>query len=259
MIIMTNTDDRKALVRVISEFTEEEQSYLGPPSFAYRVGEFIIDRDSAISCEDEEEGEKLKDHLKELGLIEQQLDSLEISVPIEGMDGFSLRNLIFMLHSKQHLLNRVVGSNNFIVNEDIIKTLELSVPKTKEEFLELYKSEKIQGIAFDNEKVTFHFPLSDKPDKNRAYAEVVALMVAQAKKVKRVNPIEQKPENEKYYLRTWLVRLGLSGEAGKASRKALLDGLKGHTAFRTPADEEKHKARLLAKKECEKDSAEEEV
>ena len=30
--------------------------------------------------------------------------------------------------------------------------------------------------------------------------------------------------------------------------KRLLEGLKGHTAFRTPEDEEKHKARLLAKK-----------
>ena len=73
-------------------------------------------------------------------------------------------------------------------------------------------------------------------------------MVAQAREAKRVSAKEQKPENEKYYLRSWLLRLGLSGEGGKASRKALLAGLKGHTAFRTPADEEKHKARLLAEK-----------
>ena len=51
MIIKTNTDNRKALVKAISEFTGEEQSYLGLPSYASRVGEFIIDRDGGITCE----------------------------------------------------------------------------------------------------------------------------------------------------------------------------------------------------------------
>ena len=46
-------------------------------------------------------------------------------------------------------------------------------------------------------------------------------------------------ENEKYYLRIWLVQLGLAGTANKESRKALLVGLKGHTAFRTKEEAEK--------------------
>ncbi len=253
MIIKTNTDNRKALVKAISEFTGEEQSYLGPPTFAYKVGEFTIDRDGAVTCETEEAGEKLKEHLTELGYLESAIAELNISVPTDGMDINALRNLIFMLHSKQYLLNRVVGRTNFSVSEDLIKDLETNPPESKEAFLALSKTdgnkETIRGMSFDEEKVTFTFALSDNPDKNRAYAELAAFMVAQAKEVKRVSPKEQKPENEKYYLRVWLLRLGITGEGGKASRKALLKGLKGHTAFRTAADEEKHKARLLAKKE----------
>jgi hypothetical protein len=157
-----------------------------------------------------------------------------------------------MLRSKQYLLNRVVGCNNFAVSEGLIESLETSPPETKEAFIGLCKadSEKaIHGMTIDNEKATFTFPISENPYKNRAYAEVAAFMVARAKEAKRVSPKEQKPDNEKYYLRTWLIRLGLSGEGGKDSRKVLLAGLKGHTAFRTPVDEEKHKARLLMKKE----------
>lgn len=257
MIIKTNADNRKSLVKAISDFIGVEQRYLGPPTFAYKVGGFTIGRDSTIICETEKEGKKLKEHLTELGFVEQEIECLEISVPIEGMDGFSLRNLVFMLHSKQYLLNRAIGSTNFSISENLIESLETNPPESKEALITLCQTDGVlHGLNFEDEKVTFIFPISENPDKNRAFAEIAALMVAHAKEAKRVSPIEQKPENEKYYLRTWLVRLGLGGEGRKATRKALLAGLKGHTAFRTPADEEKHKARLLAKKVSRKGSEE---
>lgn len=99
--------------------------------------------------------------------------------------------------------------------------------------------------------MTFTFPASENIEKNRAYVELIAMMVAYAKKAKRVSPKAKEPENEKYYLRVWLVRLGLGGKESKESRKALLEGLKGHTAFRTPLDAEKHKDRILKRKEGE--------
>lgn len=257
MIIKTNAVNRKSLVKEISDFIGVEKSYLGPPTFAYKVGGFTIGCDNTIICEMEKEGEKLKEHLTELGYVEPEIERLEISVPIEGMNKFSLRNLVHMLHSKQYLLNRAVGSTNFSISENLIESLETNPPETKEALISLCQTDGVtHGLNFEDEKVTFIFPISENPDKNRAYAEIAALMVAHAKEAKRVSPIEQKPENEKYYLRTWLVRLGLGGEGGKASRKALLAGLKGHTAFRTPADEEKHKARLLAKKVSRKGSEE---
>ena len=76
--------------------------------------------------------------------------------------------------------------------------------------------------------------------------------VAFAKAAKRVNPEEAKPENEKYYFRIWLVRLGLGGEGGKATRRALLDRLKGNSAFRTPEDAAKFAADQKAKREARK-------
>lgn len=252
MIIKTKTDNRKELVKAVSQFAGEEQSYMGPPSFAYKVGGFTIDRDGVVTSESEEGCEELKTYLREQGYLEQERSDLEISVPIGDMDGDALRNLVFMLKAKQHLLNRVIGRMNFDISDELISALAKAERLDKDEFLALFEasggSGANKGIVFEGDKVTFTFVLSENGDKNRAYAEVAALMVAQAKEAKRVSPKEQKPENEKYYLRIWLVRLGLAGEAGKASRKALLGGLKGHTAFRTLADEEKHKARLLAKK-----------
>lgn len=252
MIINTIMDNRKELTSEISEFTGEEIKYLGPPTFAYKVGEFTVNRDSSISCENDEHGKRLKNHLTEKGYAEKEVEKLEISVPIMDMDGLGLRNLMFMLHSKQYLLNKAVGCETFSISDSLIDELVKTPPTDKEAFNRIFEAnggaEQNQGIAFNDDAVTFTFPYSDNPDKNRAYMEMSALMVARAKEAKRVDPKELKPENAKYYFRIWLIRIGLDGKAGKASRKALLENLKGHTAFRTPADEEKHKARLQAKK-----------
>lgn len=252
MIIRSHTDNRKALAKAVSEYTGEPLKYMGLPSFAFQTGLYTIDRDGAIISEAEDEYEKLKQYLIELGYLKPELETFEISVPIDEMDGVALRNLVYMLHSKQYLLNKVVGSTSFTVSDRLILSLTNTPPADKDEFLALFEAdggpEENHGIAFDSEKVTFTFALSDNPDKNKAYIEMAAFMVARAKESKRFNPSEQKPDNEKYYLRAWLLRLGLTGDGGKASRKALLQGLKGHTAFRTPADAEKHKAKLLAKK-----------
>ena len=247
MEIKTNASDRKALVKAIAEITGAEAKYDGPPKFTYTVDYFVIGRDNAITFDDSadsEEVEHLIEELSERGFIERtdEVEELEISVPIEGMNGDAFRNLLFMLHSKQYLLNRVTRRESFAVSDELIATLGNDPPNGYEAFCAALSADtgELKGIRFDEDKVTFTFPISDDPAKNRAYAELSAFMVARAKDAGRVTATEQKPENEKYYLRSWLLRLGLTGEGGKASRKALLAGLKGHTAFRTPVDAEKH-------------------
>ena len=60
--------------------------------------------------------------------------------------------------------------------------------------------------------------------------------------------MEREAQNEKFAMRTFLVRLRMNGGEFSAARKWLCRNLAGSSAFRTPAEEEKHKARLLAKK-----------
>ena len=75
------------------------------------------------------------------------------------------------------------------------------------------------------------------------HAELAACMAKTAKEAKRVSPKATIEENEKYYMRVWLVRIGLGGKDGKETRKVFLSRLKGHTAFRTEEDKEKWKER----------------
>ena len=251
MLIETTVDDRKKLVKAISDYTGEKVKYLGAPTFNYQIVIYTVDRDGKIITEEDISSEmEMRELLIAKGFIEADADTLEINVPIENLNGLNLKNLIFMLHSKQYLLNKVTGRKTFEISEELIQNLIEAEDIGKEDFLRMFQEsggrESNLGIKFSNSKVTFLVPKSDDPDKNRAYIELAAKMVARASEAVRVSPKELKPENEKYYLRVWLLQLGFKGIGGKASRQALLKGLKGHTAFRTPEEEQRAKERLRA-------------
>ena len=252
-MIKTKLENRKELTRVISEFTSEPVKYMGPPSFAYTVGNYMVDRDGTVAASTAEAETELKNHLRSLELLDEEPvenpNRMDIAVPANDLTGGMLRSLVFMVHSKQYLLNKVTGEETFIVPDALVDELIAKDELSKEDFMAaISRHEELKGLAFDGDNVVFNYPIAEDGAKNKAYAEVSAFIVSAVRHAKRVSQKEQKPENEKYYLRVWLLRLGLGGLGGKESRKALLQGLKGHTAFRTPEDAERHKERLAARK-----------
>jgi hypothetical protein len=74
-----------------------------------------------------------------------------------------------------------------------------------------------------------------------------------------VLPERQQPENEKYFMRNWLVRLGFGGKEAKGMRDVLLKHLKGHSAFRTDAEAQKHREKYAEIRSSHKESATAEV
>ena len=254
MTITTNAPSRKELVKAISAYLDTEAVYGGPPSFAYRVGDIIIDRNGVVSAEGDVDGTALRSMLVEKGYAEAELETLEIHVPTDGMDGNALRNLVFLTKSKQYLLNRVTRHEIFRVSDSTVLALTDEAVASTETFYAAISAdpEEIAGLSFGDGYATFGFPKDVDGAKNRAYAELAAFMVKAAGEATRVSWQERKPENEKYYFRCWLLRLGLTGQGGKESRKALLAGLNGHVAFKTKESEERHKAKQAAKREAER-------
>jgi hypothetical protein len=230
-----------------------------------------VDRDGNIICEDEEAMNTLGPFLLEQGYIEpdteapetealgtealgteapetnaEDTDSLDITIPITGMDGNQLRNLVYILCGYQYLLNRITRHERFHISEAVIESLAESTPFNSSDFIERMNSfiagGDLRGAAFSAEHVTLVFPLEkDKPEKTEAYMKLASVIVDAAKTAKRVDTTVRRPENEKYVLRSWLVRLGLGGKDFKAERNALIDGLKGYTAFRTVEEARKHR------------------
>lgn len=250
MLIRTTADNRKDVVNAISAFTGIKPVYMGPPSFAYQIGDITIKRDGNAETVENETGEKVKKMLIEKEMAESDEDLVEIKIPINDHTGLSLKNLVFMIHSKQYLINHALQRNVFQVNEKLIAALTEKELATREEFISLFQetggNDENLGFYFTDENIVFdRFPFDEDGEKIKVYTELTARMCLKALKQKRIRPKETKEENEKYYMRVWLVRLGFGGPEGKTVRKVLLQKLNGHTAFRT--EEEIVKAREKAK------------
>ena len=94
------------------------------------------------------------------------------------------------------------------------------------------------------------------PDEKKAFRDVAICIGEYAKIIKRALFKVAQEDNPKYAFRTWLLRLGMSGEEFKMTRKVLLARLSGSSAFRTYVDK-KHQAtsngQVMAKKEGDSD------
>ena len=278
MTIQTNLNDCKELARKLIPFNHNEKlHYAGAPTFAYEGQSFRILRSGDIECDDgkteaamigflQQEGillqpepaegtetevpqERLQQDetpgLEALPQTETEPDTMEIKVPLDGMDGAQLRNLVFMLHAQQYLLNRAAGHENIQVPDRLIEDLKEEPVTDRTSFFVVYQnySKEGKGFLITAETVTFYLVATGNAMKNRALIELTAFMVGAAKKAKRINPVTRKPENEKYYLRMWLLRIGMGTKASHESRMALLKGLNGWSAFRTEADAKAHAER----------------
>ena len=259
MRIETNAANRKDVVKAVSAILGQPSKYLGVPTCAYEVGNCTIDRSGAVETEDEKTAELVTAGLLEQGLIETpstEIEGTTVSLPVEGMTAEGLKNLIFLTHSKQYLINRAFAEEVFRIPAELVEALGSAEIPDAETFLQTFQShaEGCRGIGFQDGKITFTLPTADDPDMIKAFTHLTAAMVQQAKEQKRISPKETIEENEKYYMRIWLLRLGFGGKEGKEVRDLLMKKLKGHSAFRT----EENKQRWQEARRNEREAAKQE-
>ena len=256
MRIETNAANRKDVVKAVSGILGQPAKYMGVPTCAYEVGNCTIDRSGAVETGDEKTAEMVRAGLLEQGLIESpqtEVDVTTVSLPVEGMTVEGLKNLIYLIHSKQYLINRAFAEEVFRIPAALVEELGGAQVSDTEAFLQAFQNhaDGCKGISFPDGKVAFTLPAINDPDMIRAFTELTAAMAQQAKEQKRIKPNETIEENEKYYMRIWLLRLGFGGKEGKEVRNLLLKNLKGHSAFRT----EENKQRWQEARRNEKEAA----
>ena len=244
MRIETNAANRKDVVKAVSGILGQPAKYMGVPTCAYEVGNCTIDRSGAVETEDEKTAEMVRAGLLEQGLIDTpqtEIEETTVSIPVEGMTAEGFKNLIYLIHSKQYLINRAFAEEVFRIPAALVEALGGAGVSDTETFLQAFQShaDGCRGISFPDGKAAFTLPAINDPDMIRAFTELTAAMAQQARGQKRIKPNETIEVNEKYYMRIWLLRLGFGGAEGKEVRNLLLKNLKGHTAFRTDANKQK--------------------
>ena len=278
MTVTTNTTDRKVLVKALADKLGTTAKYMGPPTFGYQVGDYIVDRDGNIEGED---FEALRDFLQSIGCFPEEetepageqtepetetpdsgaQDQVSISVPADDLTPTQMKNLIFTLFTKQYLIGKMTGGDLLNIPDNLIARLMENTPETMEDFkalLDAAKEDGLTGFEFAEGKVTLTYAAhQDEPERNMLYAMLTARILKAAKEATRVFPERQEPENEKYFARAWLLRIGYNGADSKAERNLLLKHLKGHSAFPNDEAAEKHKTKYAEIRKEKRQAAQE--
>lgn len=284
MTISTNCTNRKDMVNKLAAMLGEDALYNGPPSFGYTVGNLTIDRDANIIAEDADL-EAIKQWLIENGYIEVEealaepeqdlIPEPEVDEPEtpeeqpddeksteeddseEGVTGLAigfpydlkpvsmLKNLVFILYSKQTLLNHSTGNDTLKIPDAAIEALKVQEFTTHEELISTLApfsdSGEMRGLNFKDGKVFITYGELPDADWYNTFLHLTQKMMEAAENAKRVFPDHQQPESEKYVMRSWLVRMGMGGVEWKTIRQILMKNLTGHSAFPTEAAAQKHR------------------
>lgn len=240
--------NRKEIIKAIENHTGIKPKYLGAPSFAYQIklAEEIFTIDTAGKIKNTQGVEIELEKLLSGAVLTQTHDSaeeavgFEVGIPIEGHTGVTVRNLINMIYSKQSLIKKAFEVEEDIVDSGFVESINKADLQSLEDFKTAvyeYGASGCLGIEFDfiGSTITFKFAKNlQQPEKLEAYTQFVSLLNKSAKEQKYALPKPTNTDNEKFTMRTWLIRLGFVGSEYKKSREILLKNLEGNGAFRKP-------------------------
>ena len=251
------TEDTEAETEVLDEQEPEDADTAEEKEPAEDESEEAAELDNTAEDEpgaEEPESEEQSEAEDQPG--EVPLD-LELAFPVSQHNGVTLRNLVNLLYSRGKLIGKATGGH-FHVEEGLVEKLkDDSCTFAIMNFINAvsdYETEHgaaLEGLKITTEKVTFTgFPTAPDHEHLTAFAQLAVLMNQQAISQKRIQAKDVNDENEKYALRTWLLRLGMNGPDFKETRKILMENLSGHAAFRTDEEAQKFLAREKAKRDA---------
>ena len=247
MTIETNITNRRELASALAQYMNTRAVYLGPPIFAYQIGDIHLSREGILSGDDldgifpflEMQGIITVQHK----LIQEPVGRTEQStrIPLEGYTPVNLRNLFSMLHSKQWLIRKACSMPALHIPESVVNSVPTDTLESAVQLLHNLKAAGVlTGIDITCAQITF---ATDARADFEAMQIFLQHVVQSAKAATRVFPVYHPQENEKYIMHGWLIRLGLTGTRHKALRKSLMSNLRGNCAFRTATDAQAHRAK----------------
>lgn len=249
------TEETEQMSEAELEALDEQESE--DASTAEAESEDALEPDNAAEDEPDAEGPESEEQSEAEDQPEEVPLDLKLAFPVSQHNGVTLRNLVNLLFSRGKLIGKATGGH-FHVEEGLVEKLkDDSCTFAIMNFINAvsdYETEHgaaLEGLKITTEKVTFTgFPTAPDHEHLTAFAQLAVLMNQQAISQKRIQAKDVNDENEKYALRTWLLRLGMNGPDFKETRKILMENLSGHAAFRTDEEAQKFLAREKAKRDA---------
>jgi len=207
MIVKFNVKgkERKKLVEAISVHLNIPFEYKGTPSFAYEIGEYVVDRVGTLEGPTNDElihALESKYHFEAERDEQAETYILSIEYPRDSFDEQTIENLEKLIQSKNTLIKQA-----------------LAIESTR--------------IELEDDRIRFPWFERDlTPDELKTYTKFIVALCETALKQKRVTAVEKQVENEKYAFRCFLLKLNFIGDEYKADRKLLMSKLSGDSSFK---------------------------
>ena len=223
MMIYYNAQDRKPLVKAISEFTGADAVYMRTPTYAYRIDYFTVTREGNLEFDDRSDSEEIEN------LIEFLAERGFVAESPERVTDETLDSAAETAHSETVGLTVEVPFDSAAV-ENLTKLIEAKGRRIR-------RALAVDSLPIEVTDSTVKFPWFSEcgADECKAYTHFVSALCELAANAKRVTAKEKETDNDKYAFRCFLLRLGFIGSEYKAERKILLRNLTGSSAFRLGA------------------------
>ena len=214
MTITYHSQNRKELVKAISEIIGIPAVYQFMPTCAYKIGEcYTVTKEGNLEISDsadKKETEHLIEELKKRGYdvtetAEPESTKLTVQMPADFLTEHTLGNLRQICENKAAL------------------------------FQAAFQTDSLDIISSD-EKVEFPWFTVEQDGDADAYCTFISMLCEFAKNQSRINRKPDTSDNSKYTMRCFLIRLGMVGAEFKAARKVILRHLSGNSAFRKVGD-----------------------
>lgn len=224
---LTGTE-RKALVKAVSNIIEKKSKYLGAPSFAYQIGDdCTVTSDGTLKISNDTDNDKVEhllEKLYECGYETENDENADISDTNKDFEnetiGCSIGLPIAKLSDKP-------------CNDKIIANLKAIIAGKMTLFQKAVGTDKELNVEWNKDEIWFDWFDSVIPnEKLGLYISLFKALYQMAEKAVRVNTKDKPVDNEKFAMRTFLNRIGLSGMEYKPLRKELMRNLSGDGAFR---------------------------
>lgn len=259
----SRSEERKRLVKAISEYMETFSEYAGAPTFAYTVDYITIDRDGVVSFDDRADSEEIEGLIEYLaskgftpvgeGEAPEEAEESEQETAAEEASETAEENESAQEDADPTLVTIELPREGFTI--DALANLK-KIIESKASLLK--KSIGTEDLSFEvtEDKVRFPWFHTEDGMEISAYTKLMCAMGRMAKEAKRVTGTDHPVESEKFAFRIWLLRLGFSGAEFKNDRAILMRNLSGHTAFKNQEDADAFYQKLRDKKAALKAEAE---
>ncbi len=245
MTIETNITNRRELASALAQYMNTRAVYLGPPTFAYQIGDIHLSREGILSGDDLD---GIFPFLEMQGIATAQSKTIQEPadntapcprISLEGYAPLKLRNLIITLYSKQWLIRKACSMPALRIPESAIGAAPADTMDDAVQTLrDLKASGDLSGMDITFDSITF---AADPHADLETVQTFLQQIILAAKTATRVFPAYHPQENEKYIMHGWLIRLGLNGPEHKALRKSLMANLRGNCAFRSATEAQAHR------------------